>query len=424
MTGFVERNGVLHVDDISLVDIAREFGTPSYVYSARVIRAQYEALADAMAAALPPERQPRLCYACKANSNIAVLRLLKSLGASLEIVSEGELYRGLKAGFDADDVIQTGVGKKPSEIAACLQAGIHQFNVESIPELARIDDIARGLGKRARVLFRLNPDVAGGGHHKTSTGRMRDKFGMSAARIREAFALAQSMAGVEALGLSVHVGSQVFEIAPFRAAFETLRDMALSLRAEGFSVTRLDIGGGFPIAYHGETPLDLHAYAALVNEVIAPLDVEILMEPGRYLVGDAGVLVGEVLYVKETTERTFLILDAAMNDLIRPTLYDAWHGVEPAANRDAPPAVYDVVGPVCESGDTFATGRAMAQMRPGELAVIRSAGAYGFSMASTYNTRVLPAEIMVDGDKLAVIRPRQTYTELLAQEAIPDWLAG
>ncbi|MEZ5813310.1 MAG: diaminopimelate decarboxylase [Alphaproteobacteria bacterium] len=422
MNGFHEKNGVLHVDSVALTDIAAEFGSPAYVYSAGSIRSQYERLAEAMRKALPADRQPMLCYACKANSNIAVLRVLKNAGAGLEVVSEGELRRGLKAGFDARRIVSTGVGKQASEITTALEAGIHQFNVESLPELVQIQQIASGLGKTARVVFRLNPEVTGGGHHKISTGRRRDKFGLSRERVFEGFEMAREMSHVEALGLSMHIGSQVFTVEAFKDAFEKLPDIVKALRAAGHTVSRLDIGGGFPIIYNDEKLLDLDAYARWVNDIVVPLETEIIMEPGRYLVGNAGVLLTKVLHVKETQERSFLVLDTAMNDLIRPTLYEAYHGVEPVSGRNAEMRTYDIVGPICETGDTFATGRTLPEMKTGDMAVIRSAGAYGFCMASNYNTRPMPPEILVDGGHVALIRPRQSYEDLIDVESIPDWL--
>ncbi|MCB1563509.1 MAG: diaminopimelate decarboxylase [Alphaproteobacteria bacterium] len=422
MNGFNDRDGTLYADNVSLETIAKEVGTPCYVYAASEIRSQYSALRSAVEKALPADRQPLLCYACKANSNIAVLKLLQSLGSGLEIVSEGELRRGLKAGFAPEKIVSTGVGKQRSEIEACLEAGIHQFNIESLPELERIAEIAARMGKIAPVVFRLNPDISGGGHHKISTGRKRDKFGLSAERIFEAFRIAEKLNSIKALGLSLHIGSQVFTVETFKTAFEKLPALVGELRAEGFAIERLDIGGGFPIIYKDEKLLDLDSYAQWVADIILPLGTEIIMEPGRYMVGNAGVLLSEVLYVKETQDRTFLVLDAAMNDLIRPTLYDAWHGVEAVSNRGAPVRTYDIVGPVCETGDTFATERTLPDMQSGDLAVIKSAGAYGFCMASNYNTRPLPAEVLVDGDRFAVIRKRQSYEDILEKETIPDWL--
>jgi diaminopimelate decarboxylase len=422
MIGFNEKNGVLHADKVSLAEIASNFGSPTYVYSAGVIRDQYEKLAGAMTKALPADRQPMLCYACKANSNIAILSLLQKMGSGLEIVSEGELRRGLRAGFDPDKIVSTGVGKQRSEIEACLEAGIHQFNVESLPELEHIQEVAEFMDKTARVVFRLNPDVTGGGHHKISTGRKRDKFGLSRERIFEGFEMGAQMDNVEILGLSMHIGSQVFTVEAFKQAFEKLPEIVGALREAGHTVDRLDIGGGFPIVYDDEDLLDLDAYAQWVNDIVVPLGAEIIMEPGRYLVGNAGVLLTEVLYVKETQDRSFLVIDAAMNDLIRPTLYEAYHGVEPVANRDAATKTYDIVGPICESGDTFSVDRELPEMAAGDLAVIKSAGAYGFCMASNYNTRPLAEEVLADGDKVAIIRARQSYDEILDEDIVPDFL--
>lgn len=422
MSGFHEKNNALYAEDVALSDIAAEYGTPTYVYSRAVITAQYEKLAGAMAKAMPKSRQPLLCYACKANSNIAVLNLLQKLGSGLEVVSEGEMRRGLKAGFDADKIVSTGVGKQDSEIAFGLKEGIHQFNVESIPEIYHIQKIASELNIVAKIVFRLNPDVSGGGHHKISTGRKRDKFGISIERVAEGFNIAKEMSHVEAVGLSMHIGSQVFNVQSFREAFEKLPNIVHDLRAAGHKVERLDIGGGFPIIYNDEQLLDLDAYAQWVNEIIVPLETEIIMEPGRYMVGNSGVLLSKSIHIKETQDRSFVVLDAAMNDLIRPTLYEAYHGIEPVENRQRTHKLYDIVGPVCETGDTFATDRSMAEMQAGELAVIKSAGAYGFCMSSNYNTRPLPAEVMVDGDMVSLIRPRQSYEDIFGGDIVPDFL--
>ena len=419
---FVERDGILHADNVPLPSIAEQFGTPTYVYSAGHIRMQYEALRDAMANALPADRQPLICFACKANSNLAVLSLLQNLGSGLEIVSEGELVRGLRAGFDPSKIVSTGVGKSVSEITAQLKAGIHQINVESLPELERIAAIASDIGITAQVVFRLNPDISGGGHDKISTGRARDKFGISRERVLEAFAMTKEMSHVEAVGLSMHIGSQVFDVATFETAFEVLPDLVAELRSSGYRVERLDIGGGFPIEYDGEDLLDLSAYARWVNDIIVPLDTQIILEPGRYLVGNAGVLLTRVEYVKETQAADFLVFDAAMNDLVRPAMYEAYHGISPVVHLDAPKRTYDVVGPVCETGDTFARGRALPQMRQGDLAVLHSAGAYGYCMSGNYNTRGRPAEVLVDGDKVALINAREDHDDLLSREQVPDWI--
>lgn len=420
MSGFTEINGVLNADNVPFTDIAATYGTPTYVYSAHVMKTQYEALAGAMKRALPADKQPILCYACKANSNVAVLSYLRSLGASLEIVSEGELHRGLAAGFDAAQIVSTGVGKQRGEIIACLKAGIHQFNIESLPELEHINNVAGDIGIKATVVFRLNPNVTGGGNTKISTGRKRDKFGINEATVYKAFDRAAEMESLDAVGLSVHIGSQVSTVESFKTAFEKMPSIVHNLRDAGHTVSRLDIGGGFPIIYKDEKLLDLDNYAQWVRDIILPLGTQIIMEPGRYLVGNAGVLLTEVLHVKETEETDFLIIDSAMNDLIRPTLYDAYHGIEAVQNRDAPAHNYDVVGPICESGDTFTKGRALTKMKEGDLAVIQSAGAYGFCMASNYNTRPLPAEVLVHEGKAHLVCPRQDVHEIIARDIIPD----
>ncbi|MCF8495351.1 MAG: diaminopimelate decarboxylase [Alphaproteobacteria bacterium] len=422
MSSFEKKNGVLHAEGVSLRDIAAKTGTPTYVYSSAHIKGQLQALQGAMSAALPADRQPLLCYACKANSNLAVLSLLRGQGSGLEIVSEGELARGLRAGFDPAKIVSTGVGKQRSEIAACLNAGIAQLNVESLPELLHIQEIAAEIGKTARVVFRLNPNVSGGGHDKISTGQKHHKFGLNEAQVFEGFKMAQSMSHVEAMGLSIHIGSQVFTVDSFETAFGKLPGIVKDLRAQGHDISRLDIGGGFPIQYKDEKLLDLDAYARWVRDIILPLETQIIMEPGRYLVGNAGVLLTEVLYAKETPDRNFLIVDAAMNDLMRPALYGSYHAIEPVQNHDAPEKIYDVAGPVCESSDIFAKDRTLPEMKTGDLAVIRSAGAYGFSMASNYNTRALPAEVLVEGERWAIIRKRQSLEEILGADIAPEWV--
>jgi diaminopimelate decarboxylase len=416
--GFLEKDGVLHADGVSLADIAAEVGTPAYVYSAHVISEQFAKLKGAMEKAIPKDRQPLLCFACKANSNVAVIRHLREMGSGLEIVSEGELIRALKAGFDPKKIVSTGVGKQKSEIAACLRAGILQFNVESIPELERINEVAGEVGIKAPVAFRLNPDIGGGGHEKITTGRKTDKFGIVADMMEEAYSLAEKLPHTEPVGLHMHIGAQVFQVERFKDAFEKLREVVLDLRKNGNRITRLDIGGGFPIVYKDEQLLDLDYYARWVNEIIVPLDTEIVMEPGRFLVGNAGVLLSEVLFVKNTPAKDFLIIDAAMNDLIRPALYDSYHGIEPVRNSNEPWTKYDVVGPVCESGDTFTKDRDLPQMKSGDMVVIRSAGAYGASMASNYNTRPLAPEILVKDGSYKVIRKRQTLEELIDRDIV------
>jgi diaminopimelate decarboxylase len=424
MTGFIEKDGTLHVDSVPLNEIAENVGTPCYIYSASTIESQFLKLKGAMEKALPKDRQPLLCFASKANSNVAILSLLRSLGSGCETGSEGELLRALKAGFKGNQIVTTGVGKTEHEIALSLNAGVLQFNVESIPEVHTINKVASELGKTAEIAFRLNPDVAGGGHSKISTGRKTDKFGILTEQIYDAFSQASSLSNIKPVGMSMHVGSQVFEVERFKEAFSRIPDVVKTLRAQGHKVTRLDIGGGFPIQYNNEKLLDLDLYAQWVNDIIVPLDTEIIMEPGRYLVGNAGIILSEVLYVKETPEKNFLIIDAGMNDLIRPAMYDAYHGIEPVTETNRARKLYDVVGPCCESGDTFTKDREIAEMKQGDLCAIREAGAYGASFSLNYNSRPNAAEVMVKDGQYSIIRPRQTYEDILGRDIIPDWIAS
>lgn len=424
MNEFTIKNERLHVEDISLEDIAKQYGTPCYVYSAAHIRAQYTALQAAMKKTLPADKQPLLCYACKANTNIAILSVLQKIGSGLEIVSEGELRRGLTAGFDSNKIISTSFGKNPQEIKACIEAGILQFNIESPEELENMNDTASALGKVASVVFRMNPNISGGGHNKISTGRKEDKFGNTAEDIMTLYKRAAAMEHINPVGVSIHIGSQITQVEAFEPGFRKLAQLVIDLRAEGLSVTHVDVGGGFPVRYNdNESLLDLDKYAQWVAEIFLPLDVKIQMEPGRYLVANSGVLLTQAEYIKKTPSREFLVLDAGMNDLIRPTLYEAYHEITPVYQPEtAALKTYDVVGPICESGDIFAKERQMKPVEKDDYVVIKGAGAYGFAMASNYNSRPLPAEILVDGDKVSVISKAQTFEDLYARESIPDWL--
>ncbi len=424
MNGFNITNERLYVDGIALDDIAQEYGTPCYVYSASHIRGQYIALKDAMKRALPADKQPLLCYACKANTNIAILSVLEKIGSGLEIVSEGELNRGLKAGFSADKIISTSFGKNPQEIKACIQAGILQFNIESPEELENMNEAASSMGKIASVVFRLNPNISGGGHSKISTGRKEDKFGNTAEDIIALYKRANEMQHINPVGVSIHIGSQITQVEAFEPGFRKLAQLVKDLRSEGLTVTHLDVGGGFPVRYNDdERLLDLDKYAQWVAEIFLPLDVQIQMEPGRYMVANSGALLTQAEYIKKTPSREFLVLDAGMNDLIRPTLYEAYHEITPVSQpTNAEMRTYDVVGPICESGDIFAKERSMSNVEKGDYVAIMSAGAYGFAMASNYNSRPLPAEILVDGNKISIISKAQTFEDLFARETIPDWL--
>jgi diaminopimelate decarboxylase len=416
---FLYRGGELHAEDVPIEQIAAAVGTPFYLYSAAGLASLYHRFADAFA----PVR-PLVCYAVKANSNLAVLRLFAGLGAGADVVSEGELRRAVAAGIPPQRIIFSGVGKTREELEAALAAGIHQLNVESIPELRRLSEAAVARRQTARVAIRVNPDIDALTHAKIATGKKENKFGIDIEDAAEAYQLAADLPGIEPVGLAMHIGSQLVEIGPFRRAFERLAELVLELRVAGLTVSRLDLGGGIGIRYHVESPPDPAAYAALVRQVFGPLEVELAFEPGRVLCGPAGLVVASVVYVKDGATKRFVILDAAMNDLIRPALYEAWHDIVPVrlplAGAASGPA--DVVGPVCETGDTFATERDLPPLAEGDLVALTDAGAYGAVMSSTYNSRLLVPEVMVSKGRFAVIRARPSYEAMLALDAIPDWL--
>ncbi|MFQ5939275.1 MAG: diaminopimelate decarboxylase [Alphaproteobacteria bacterium] len=421
MSDFAYRAGVLHAEDVPIPRIAEGIGTPFYCYASAGLGRRYRAFADAFAG-LPAT----ICYALKANSNLAVVRTLARLGAGADVVSEGELRRALAAGVPAAKIVFSGVGKTEGELALALETGILQINVESESELEALDNLARARGVKARVALRVNPDVEAGTHEKITTGRKGNKFGIEVERVPGLYARAATLSGIEPVGLAVHIGSQVTDLAPFAAAFARIAGLVAELRAAGHAVRRLDLGGGLGIAYGRETPPSPAEYASLVEAVIGPLEAELVLEPGRALVADAGVLVTRVLYVKDGSTRRYVIVDAAMNDLLRPALYDAYHAIRPVqeAAAEAATAPVDVVGPVCESGDTFAVGRRLPPVRSNDLLVIDSAGAYGAVMTSSYNTRPPAPEALVKGSEYAVVRPRPDIDDLLGQDLMPDWLAA
>lgn len=407
----------LHIEQVPAADIAREFGTPCYVYSASHIRGQMRALHEAFAKTLPADKQPTFCYATKANSNTNILKLIKEEGGSLEIVSHGELHRGLKAGFKGSDIVMTGIGKQDDEIRACLEAGIKQLNLEAIEELETVNKIAGEMDVKAPVAFRLNPDIAAGGDDKIMTGRARDKFGLGPDRVMDAYKAAADMPNIEVVGLSMHIGSQIHEGWLFRKGYTVMAQVVRSLREAGYEVPRLDIGGGFGIQYQDEEPLPAEDVAQAVKDIILPLDVDLIMEPGRFVVGNSGLLLSEVINIKHTADKSFLVCDFAMNDLIRPSLYDAWQSLIPAKNTDKTFVNYDIVGPVCETGDTFARERPLPELKRGDFVAVQSAGAYCSTMASNYNTRPMAPEVLVEGTNATLIRRRQTFDDLLALEA-------
>ena len=419
MTFFPYRDGVLHAEGVSLDRLAAAVGTPFFCYSAGALEAAYRDFAGSLAGL-----DPLICYALKANSNQAVIRTFANLGAGADVVSEGELRRALAAGVPPGKIVFAGVGKSPREMAAGLEAGILQFNVESLPELEALNRVALEQGKTAPVALRVNPDVDAQTHEKITTGRADNKFGISFDLARRIAARGPEFPGIRLEGLAVHIGSQLTDIAPYRAAFTRVAGLFAELRAGGAALRRLDLGGGLGIAYQGESAVDLDAYAATAREATEGLGATLVFEPGRRLVGNAGLLVTRVLYVKQEGERRFLVVDAAMNDLIRPTLYDAWHDMVPVAAPDPEAETYraDVVGPICESSDIFARQRALPPLTEGDLLAICSTGAYGAVMSSTYNSRPLSPEVLVRGDRHAVVRARQDYEALIGQDSIPDWL--
>lgn len=419
--GFTYRDGTLHAEDVPLARIADAVGTPFYCYSSGFIEAQYRRFAASLSGL-----NASIHFAVKANSNLAVIRLLAGLGAGADVVSGGETRRALAAGVPASRIIFSGVGKTREEIEFALAHCIHQFNVESEAELEALNAIALARGIRAPVALRINPDVDAHTHAKISTGRKENKFGIDHDRAKATALRAGTLKGLNLVGLAVHIGSQLTDVAPYRIAFTRVADFARELLREGVPIERLDLGGGLGIRYRHETPPALADYAEAVRATVGGLGLALAFEPGRFLVAEAGVLVSRVVHVKDGVSRHFVIQDAAMNDLARPSLYDAWHDILPV---DAPPAEApllpaDVVGPVCETGDTFAVNRPLPPVRADDLLAIMQAGAYGASMSSTYNTRPLAPEVMVRGGTFAVIRPRQTYDALLGQDMIPGWLGG
>lgn len=421
MNHFHYIDGVLHAENVAVPEIAKAVGTPFYVYSTATLERHYKVFSQAF-----NDVDAMVCYAMKANSNQAVLKTLAKLGAGIDVVSGGELRRALAAGVPASRIMFSGVGKTPVEMDLALEAGIYCFNVESEPELEILNLRAVKAGKKAHVSFRINPDVDAKTHAKISTGKKENKFGISYQRARAVYAHAATLPGIEVSGIDMHIGSQITELQPFEDAFRLLRELVESLRGDGHKISHVDIGGGLGIPYKDDNnppPLP-DAYAHIVKNELKSLNCKIVTEPGRLIVGNAGILVTEVLYVKDGGEKTFVIVDGAMNDLIRPTLYEAYHGIRPVVQpaADAPRIKADVVGPVCETGDYLALDREMAAPQPGDLIAVSSAGAYGAVQAGTYNSRLLVPEVLVNGDKFHVIRPRGTYEELIALDSVPAWL--
>ncbi len=422
MHHFAYRNGVMHCEDVSLEAVARELGTPAYVYSDATLRRHYQVLADAFA-----DRKTLIAFAVKANSNIGVLATLASVGAGADVVSGGELLRALEAGIPADRIVFSGVAKTEAEMRLGLSKGIFQFNVESLPELRRLSRIAEEMGKRAPIAFRVNPHVEAGGHAHISTGTPENKFGIAWHEAESFYEEASRLPNIEPVGVAVHIGSQIMRVEPMRAAWEKVVSLTRRLRDRGFNITRVDFGGGLGVPYKdGEDPDSPIIYARQVREALGNLDVQLVIEPGRLIAGNAGVLISRVEYVKERDGRTFVILDAGMNDLMRPALYAAHHEVLPVRTPEMGSArrAVDLVGPICESTDRFAKDRPMPPLKEGDLVAFMTAGAYGATLSSQYNSRPLVAEALVRGDACVVIRRRPTFEEMIALERAPDWIAS
>ncbi|HTU56170.1 MAG TPA: diaminopimelate decarboxylase [Acetobacteraceae bacterium] len=420
---FLSRSAIdgLVLEGVPLAAIAAALGTPTYVYSASTIRARYAALASALDGA---GLAAHIHYAVKANDHLAVLHLLGRLGAGADVVSQGEFFRALAAGIAPERIVFSGVGKTEEELAQALTAGIGQINVESAEELRALARVAQRLGRTAPVALRVNPDIDARTHAKITTGLAQNKFGIPAAEIPALYAEAAALPGIAPVGLALHIGSQVLSLAPFRESFAVLARLVRELRAAGLAVPRVDCGGGLGVPYRNEPAPTPDALAGALAGAFRSLDLDLLLEPGRWLLAPAGLLLATVVRVKPGPERPFVVLDAGMNDLIRPALYDAWHGIVPlaAASAASEPQPIDIVGPVCESADVFGLARALPPLAPGARVAILDAGAYGSVMSSPYNARPRAAEAMVEGERWALIRPRQALADLWADEQVPDWL--
>ena len=421
MDHFLYKNGVLHAEDVAIPDIAAAVGTPFYVYSRATLVRHFRLFDEALKG-----MDHLVCFAMKAASNVALLKILAQEGAGMDVVSGGEYARAKAAGVPGERIVFSGVGKTREEMRAALTGGIRQFNVESEPEMEVLNEVALSLGVVAPITVRVNPDVDAKTHAKISTGKSENKFGIPIAKAREVYAHAARLKGLKVVGIDVHIGSQLTDLEPFRLAYRKVAELTEALRAEGHSITRLDLGGGLGIPYtrsNEAPPLPLD-WGRVIREEVGHLGCEVEIEPGRLIAGNAGILVSKTIYVKEGEGRKFLILDAAMNDLVRPAMYDAHHDIIPvvevAPGTEERPM--DVVGPVCESGDTFAKGRDLPPIKADDLVAFRSAGAYGAVMASEYNTRPLIPEVLVDRHQFAVIRARPTFDEMIKRDTIPEWL--
>ena len=422
MDHFIYKNRMLHAEDVALAEIAAHVGSPFYVYSTATLQRHYQVFDEALNG-----MDHLICYAMKANSNQAVLRVMADMGAGMDVVSGGEYARAIAAGVAPEKIVFSGVGKTADEMELALTGGIRQFNVESEPELLVLSAIATRLNKTANITLRVNPDVDAKTHAKIATGKSDNKFGIPMSKARAAYAQAAGLSGIKIVGIDVHIGSQLTDLEPYEIAFTKVAELTEHLRSDGHDINRLDLGGGLGIPYQRSNtapPLPME-YGEVIRRTVGHLGCEIEIEPGRLIAGNAGLMVSSVIYVKQGETRRFLIIDAAMNDLIRPAMYEAHHDIIPVQEPEtgAQTMPIDIVGPVCESGDTFATQRQMPALQSGDLVAFRSAGAYGAVMASEYNSRPLIPEILVSGDQFAVVRPRPTYAEMISRDITPEWMS-
>ena len=420
MHHFTYRNGTLHAEDVNVAELAEDVETPFYCYSTATLTRHHEVLKAAF-----HDLDLTICYAMKANSNQAVIKTLADLGAGMDVVSEGELRRARAVSVPARKIVFSGVGKTAAEMSYALREGIACFNVESEPELELLSEVARRLSETATISIRVNPDVDARTHAKITTGKSENKFGIPMSRAREVYARAALLPGLRISGVDVHIGSQITTLEPYREAYTLLADLVQQLRDDGHAITHVDFGGGLGVPYRGTNDVPPHPdeYAAVVRETLGQLDCKFIMEPGRMVAGNAGILVARVIYVKQEAGKRFIIVDAAMNDLIRPTLYDAWHDIIPVSEprETGATSIADVVGPVCESGDYLAQNRQMPPVQAGDLIAVMTAGAYGAVQSGTYNSRLLVPEVLVKGEHFAIVRPRQTYEALIGLDRLAGW---
>lgn len=407
----IDGQKVSHIEDVSILDIAKKVGTPFYAYSKKSLIDNFLDYQNNF-----KDIDHKICYSVKANSNISVIKTLAALGSGIDAVSTGEIFRAIKSGINPADIIFAGVGKTKEGMKYALKNGVDHFSAESKPEIYALSEVAHELGKTVRLSLRVNPDVDAKTHEKISTGRKGDKFGIDISEVRDVYNIAKDLPAIEIYGIATHIGSQITTIEPFEKAFKKIRELCLDLKKDGYNIRSLDLGGGVGIDYQGENVIAISQYAKMVKELTGDLNVQIVIAPGRSIAGNAGILASEIIYIKETDHKNFAIIDAAMNDLARPGLYDSYHEILPAVEKTGDSAKYDVVGPVCETTDTLAKNREIIDAKSGDLVLLLSAGAYGAAMSNEYNSRPLIPEVLVDGDKFEIIRKRPTFEEMIKYE--------